>query len=271
MSEESLFREVDEDLRADRLRNLWRRFGPYIIGAAVAVVLLVAVNEGWSWWQQSNAARSSDALYVALDAARDGDMEKALGALGPVETQGSGQYPVLGKFAEAAYLSSEGKTADAVAIYDELSGSLTEMRLRELALVLAAYDLVDSGDVNGVETRVDGLIAANSSFSAAGREALGLAQYKAGELNAALATFQAAQADPNTTTDFRARVSVYIAQLMAEGAVSAAAVDSIKNGASGSGSSAPAGSSDATTAPSTTTGSDAAAPASTTTTPTTGN
>lgn len=219
MSEETLFREIDEDLRADRLRNLWRRFGPYIIGAAVAVVLLVAVNEGWSWWQQTNAARSSDALYVALDAAKAGDMKKALDALGPVEKEGSGQYPALAKFAEASYLEKQGKIKDAVAIYDGLSGSLSELRLRELALVLAAFDLVDSGDVSGVETRVNGLIASGSPFAADGREALGLAQYKAGDLDKALATLQAVNNDANAPSALRARISVYTAQLIAEGAV----------------------------------------------------
>jgi len=37
-----VFREVDEELRRDRLMALWKRFGPYLIGAAVALVLVVA-------------------------------------------------------------------------------------------------------------------------------------------------------------------------------------------------------------------------------------
>ena len=218
MSEETLFREVDEDLRADRMRNLWRRFGPYVIGAAVAVVLLVALNEGWSWWQQSNAARSSDALYVALDAAEQGDLDAALAALAEVETRGSGQYPVLAKFAEASYLAKQGKMDESVAVYDSLSNSINEKRLRELALVLAAFNLVDTGDVGGIQTRVDGLIASGSTFAAVGREALGLAQYQNGDIDTALATFTAAANDAAVTTDMSARLAVYIAQLQAEGA-----------------------------------------------------
>ena len=220
MSEETLFREVDEDLRADRMRALWRRFGPYVIGAAVAVVLLVAVNEGWSWWQQTNAARSSDALYVALDAAEQGDISAAQAALGEVESSGSGKYPVLAQFADAAYLAQQGEMDKSLAIYDSLSGSLNDLRLRELALVLASFTLVDTGDVDGIETRVDGLIASGSPFGAVGREALGLAQYQEGDLNGALATFEAAQNDANANSDLQARISVYIAQLEAEGATS---------------------------------------------------
>lgn len=221
MSEETLFREIDEDLRADRMRALWRRFGPYVIGAAVAVVVLVALNEGWDWWQKTNAARSSDALYVALDAAEQGDVAAAREAVATVEAEGSGKYPVLGRFAEASYLAQQGDRAGSVAIYDTLSGSLDELRLRELALVLAAFNLVDSGDVDGIETRIGGLIASGSPFAAVGREALGLAQYKAGDVNAAMQTFLAIQDDAASSADLQARVAVYIAQLEAEGAASA--------------------------------------------------
>ncbi len=219
MSEETLFREVDEDLRADRMRKLWRRYGPYVIGGAVAIVLLVAVNEGWAWWQQTNAARSSDALFVAIDAAQTGDFDAALTALDKVEKEGSGKYPELAKFAEASYLDAQGKPAEAVAVYDGLATSSNEIRLRELALVLASYKLVDTGDVPGIETRVNGLIASGSPFADIAREALGLAQYKSGDIDGALSTFDATRKDPQTGSEQMARMSVYISQLLAEGAV----------------------------------------------------
>ena len=74
MSEDTIFREVDEELRRDRMQNAWRRYGPYVIGAAVLIVLIVAANEGWSWWQNSNAARSSDQFFAALDLEDGGDV-----------------------------------------------------------------------------------------------------------------------------------------------------------------------------------------------------
>ncbi|MDB5622431.1 MAG: tetratricopeptide repeat protein [Devosia sp.] len=62
MSQDNIFREVDEELRSDRMRAFWRRFAPYILGAAVGVVLIVAINEGWTWYHSNNAAQSSDEL-----------------------------------------------------------------------------------------------------------------------------------------------------------------------------------------------------------------
>ena len=38
MSSDTLIREVDEELRRDRMRKFWRQFGPWVIVGAVAVV-----------------------------------------------------------------------------------------------------------------------------------------------------------------------------------------------------------------------------------------
>lgn len=218
MSNETIFREVDEELRGDRLRAIWRRFGPYVIGGAIAVVLLVAANEGWNWWQSTTAARSSDQFYAALELAENGDVAGAQEALNDVIADGSGGYPALARFRQASLLARDGKTDEAVAAYDALATAETNPRLRELALVLAAFLLVDSGDVSAVEQRVGGLASPESPMRNAAREAIGLTQYEAGDLAAAKATFEQITADPLAGQEVRGRVELYIAQLVAMGA-----------------------------------------------------
>jgi hypothetical protein len=218
MSNETIFREVDEELRGDRMRAIWRRFGPYVIGGAVAVVLVVAANQGWTWWQESNAARSSDQFYAALEAAEAGDAAAAQTALNDVVTQGTGGYPTLARFRQASLLARDGKVAEAVAAYDALATAETNPRLRELALVLAAYLLVDGGDVAAVLQRVGGLAVPENPMRNAAREAIGLTQYKAGDLNAAMATLEEVLNDPLSGQDVRSRVQIYVAQLVALGA-----------------------------------------------------
>ena len=153
MSEENILREVDEELRSDRMRALWRRVAPYVIGAAIGVVAIVAVNEGWTWYHANNAAQSSDELYAAFDLIDGGDLAAAQTQLDTVIANGSGSYPVLAQFRKAGLLAKEGKTAEAVAAYDALANSQSDARLRELALVLAANLLVDSGTLTDVEAR----------------------------------------------------------------------------------------------------------------------
>jgi Uncharacterized protein conserved in bacteria len=219
MSNDNIFREVDEELRSDRMRRFWRQFGPFVIGGAIAVVLVVAVNEGWTWWRNSNAAASSDRLYAAFDLAEGGDVDAARGALDDLVANGSGGYPTLARFRSAGLLAESGDTAGAAAAYDALATGESNPRLREVALLLAASLLVDTATPADIEGRVGGIAVEGNPLRNAAREVIGLSQYRAGNTEAAQAAFEAIVNDPMTQNNQRQRVSFYLAQLLAEGAV----------------------------------------------------
>jgi hypothetical protein len=200
------------------MHGAWRRFGPFVIGAAVGVVLLVAANEGWTWWQSSNSARSSDQFYAALDLESGGDLAGAQKALDALIASGSGQYPILAQFKQAGLLVKQGKKDEALTAYDALANTQGNQRLKELALLLGANVLVDKGDVAAVKSHVQGLLSPDSPLRNSARETLGLAQYKAGDLNGARDSFAAVLADPLSTNEQRQRVQIFISQLVALGA-----------------------------------------------------
>jgi hypothetical protein len=218
MSNDPVFREVDEELRRDRMRKLWRQGGPFVIAAAVLVVVGVAGYEGWTWWQKTQSAKSSDQFYAAAELADGTDIAAAQKGLDAVIAQTSGGYPMLAQFREAALLSQNGKTDEAVAAYDALASSLNNTHLRELALILAGNLLIDKGDVDAVQQRVGGSLTPSSPLRNAAREVLGLVQYKAGKLDDAMGNFQAVLDDPLSTRDLRNRIQIYVLQLLAEGA-----------------------------------------------------
>jgi hypothetical protein len=221
MSNENIFREVDEELRSDRMRALWRRFAPFVIGGAVAIVALVAINEGWSWYANSQSAQASEELYSALDAAEAGDLAAAQTQLNAIAAEGSGGYAALAQFRAAALLAEQGDTAGAVAAYDGLASTQSNVRLRELAQLLAGRILVDSGSLADVEARLGTLATDDNAMRNSARELLGLAQYKAGDFAAAEASFDAVINDPLVQSSVRSRVSFYLSQLLSEGAVAA--------------------------------------------------
>jgi hypothetical protein len=216
-----------------------------VIGGAVAVVLVVAGYEGWTWWQKSQSATSSDQFFAATELADGTDLEAAKKALDDVIAQGTGGYPDLARFREAALLAQQGKTNEAVATYDGLATSMTNTHFRELALVLAGMLLIDRGDVEAVQQRVGGSLTPSSPMRNAAREVMGLTQYKAGRLQDAMASFQAVVDDPLASQDLRSRIQLYMIQLVAEGAQpivasSEAAPDATSSAAADVSASAPA-------------------------------
>lgn len=221
MSQDNIFREIDEELRSDRLRALWRRTMPYVIGAAIGVVAVVAVNEGWTWYHANNAAQSSDELYKAFDLIDGGDLVAAQTQLDTLVASGSGSYPMLARFRQAGVLARAGDLSEAVAAYDALATSQSDPRLRELALVLAGSLLVDSGTVADVEARVGTIAVEGNPLRNAAREALGLAQHKAGDYTAAQASFEAVLNDPLAQNTVKSRMSYYLAQMLSDGVIAA--------------------------------------------------
>jgi hypothetical protein len=217
MSDDSFLREVEEELRSDKLKAFWRRFAPFIIGGAVLIVLLVGANEVWKWYRSSTAANASDQYYAAIDMAQSGDIAGARTALAELQSSGPGGYAVLARFQDAALLAEQGDADAALAAYDALAASLDQRRLRELAYILGGYLAVDHLDVSAVEQRVGGLTGDDSAMRNSAREALGLAHYKAGNVAEARANFEAMAADPNAGQDIQLRAFIYLEQLASTG------------------------------------------------------
>ncbi len=218
MSEENIFSEVDEELRSERMRNLWRKFAPWVFGAIILIILAVAGKEVLTWYKNDISATSSDQFYAAVEMAEDGDIAGAQLALSQVISDGSGQYPILAQFRVASLLLEDGKVKEAIAAYDALSASLSNQRLRELALVFAAFALVDNSEVSEVEGRVSGLLGLDNPFRNIAREAIGLSQFANNDINAARQTLELIALDPFANNESMGRVQIYIAQLISLGA-----------------------------------------------------
>ena len=50
-----VFREIEEAIREDRAKELWQRYGNWIIAGAVALVIAVG---GYTYWRSHRAAVS---------------------------------------------------------------------------------------------------------------------------------------------------------------------------------------------------------------------
>ncbi|WP_127145810.1 tetratricopeptide repeat protein [Pelagibacterium montanilacus] len=217
MSDDSFLREVEEELRSEKLKAFWRRYAPFIIGGAVLIVLLVAANEGWKWWQTTTANSASESYYAALDLAEDGDLDGAQVAFQQIAAEGPDGYGTLARFQIAGLLAEQGDAEAALAAYDELASTLDNPRLREVALVSAAYIAVDNADVAAVEMRVGGLTGEESTLRNQAREAIGLAHYRAEDYEAARTQFEAIAGDANASQDVQMRAYLYLEQLAALG------------------------------------------------------
>jgi len=179
VSDESLFREVDEEVRQDQFKKLWARYGNLVMAVCLAVVAAVAGVKGWQYWQTRQAEQGAEAYGKVL---ADIEAGKTSEAIPLAESIGHKGFAVLARMAEAAALGKAGKTAESVKMYDAIAADAANgSALRDAARVRAAYLLVDTLPPHELATRLSGLDAEKSAWRNAVHEILALSAYRTGD------------------------------------------------------------------------------------------
>ena len=220
MSDDSFIREVEEELRSDRLKKVWDQFGAFIIAAAILIVVGTAAWRGWEYYSERQASASGDRFLAALNLANEGKSDEALAALQSLEDDGYGAYPVLARMRAATVLEEKGDAAGAVAAFDAVAadGSAPDA-VRDMARIRAAYILVDTGIADDVAQRAEPLSADTSPLRHAAREALGLAAWKDGRMGDAKVLFQQIVDDLNAPRNAKQRAAIMLDLIKSSGEV----------------------------------------------------
>ena len=212
MSDDSFFREVNEEIRQDQARLLWDRYGPYALALAVLIVLGTAGFVAYEYWTTSRANRSGDAFSQALTLANEGKSDEALGALEKLEAEGYGAATVL---------AAKGDFAGAVASFDKVAADTSiPASIRDMASLRAALILVDSGSYADVSARAEALTADTNPLRHSAREALGLSAWKEGRSADALKLFEQIAADDGAPRNNRERATLLAELIRGQGTAS---------------------------------------------------
>lgn len=203
-----IFNEIDEDLRRERFGRLWTRYGGFVIGLAVLIVVAVAGWRGYEWWKLKQDQAAGAQFEAAQKLASDGKTAEAEAAFVALEKDGTSGYRLLARFRAADELAKTNAAA-AVADYDALAKDPSVSALMQnVAQVRAALLLVDTASLADIEGRMKPLDTPEGAFRHSAREIIGLAQYKAGDYKAATETFTAILNDGQTPPGLRRRAEL---------------------------------------------------------------
>jgi hypothetical protein len=221
MSDDSFIREVNEEIRKDRAKALWDRYGPALIAAALLVVLGTAAYVGYRYWDELRANRSGDAYSQALVLADSGKNDDALAAFAQLEKDGYGAYPMLARMRAATVKADKGDVDAAVKDFDAVAADASiPTVLRDMAKLRAALLLVDNGSFAEVSSRVEALTADGNPLRHSAREALGLAAWKDGKNADALKLFDQIAADEAAPRNVRQRATMMAGLIRGSGSTS---------------------------------------------------
>ncbi|MBV9522750.1 MAG: tetratricopeptide repeat protein [Alphaproteobacteria bacterium] len=211
-----IFQEVDEEVRRERLEQLWKQYGNYIIAALVLVLACVGAWRGYVYWQERKAAEAGAAFEAASTLADEGKHTEAQAAFAKLASDGTAGYRTLARFREAAQLGlSDAKAA--VAAYDALAADSSLGRpLQDLSAVRAGLLLVDTAPYQELRTRIEPLTAPDRPFRHTARELLAFGAWRAGDNAAAHKWIDTVIGDPETPSTIRSRIDVLAALMPPE-------------------------------------------------------
>jgi hypothetical protein len=224
MSEDSeaFIREIEEEVRREKLTTLWNTYGKWAIGCLAAFVLLVA---GWQWYSafKVDQAQKAGAQFEEAIAQLEGDNKKdGLALLELLTKEGSPAHATLARLQLAAVYRKAGEMDKAAALYMAVADDTTaDQLLRSFAKLQNATLKVDNGTWTDTKNRLNDLANDVSPWRYTARELLGLAAFKHKKWSEAKEAYSNLLADTGAPPTIKQRAQMALALITREEAATA--------------------------------------------------
>ncbi|MCO6185139.1 tetratricopeptide repeat protein [Rhizobium sp. L1K21] len=220
--DDSFIREVNEELRSDQMKAVWRQYGKLLIATAVLIVIGTAGYRVYDYWTLSQASASGDKFLAAMKLAEDpSTRDQAKAAFEALEKDGFGSYPDLARMREASLIAEQGdKKAAADAFAAIARDTSVPEAVRDAARLRAGWLLIDDAPYADVSAQVEELAVPENPMRHSAREALGLSAYKNGDYARAKQWYEAIAADGQTPGNVANRTQIMLDLIASSGKVS---------------------------------------------------
>jgi hypothetical protein len=209
-----IFQEVDEELRHERYAKLWKKYGIYVIVAAVLVIGAVAGTSIWRDYRVSAREADGEAFAAALSAFESGDNAAAANAFGALAESAGEGYAVLARLQAALALGRSGDGQAAAKAFEGVAGDgSADPLFRDLAVLLLAVETLDTADPQALTARLQPLTAASSPWRHTARELTALLAIRAGQSDRARELLTALSDDDEAPIGIRGRATELLATL----------------------------------------------------------
>ena len=205
---ETFLREVDENLRRDRLRDFGKQYGGWL---AAAVVLFLIASGGFIWWQQHKVQRSEAnveqlaEIFKNIGAGTPGSAPQKLDQL---SEDGSKSVRATAMFTRAALAIQQNDLKLATAKYREIAAdSSLPQPYRDAALIRQTAIEFDSLQPQQVISRLQPLAKPGQPWFGSAGEMTALAMIKQGQKTEAGRLFAALAKDSTVPETIRGRAA----------------------------------------------------------------
>ena len=203
---DTFVREVDEELRRDRVTSVMTRYGWYIIGG---VVLILAAIGGWIWWQSRQAelaGQQSEKLIQVIEQIERNNAKGAAGTIDELAASDQQGYRIAALFTRANAQISTGAVPAAVETLKGIAADADAPQpYRDAALIRQTQLEMDNLPPAQLEQRLRPLAQAGNAWHGSAGEMLAVALIRQQKFQEAGRVFEAMAKDMSVPDTIRAR------------------------------------------------------------------
>ena len=177
--------EIEEQLRSDRYKALALKVWPWVVGVAVAALVVALAWWGLQTYRTRVAAKASETYAAAMEVYRSGQIDKAYAQFGDAAKNSSGGYKALALMQQGAIRLQQDETSQAVDLFDKAADAAPNPIIGDMARLKSAFALIDTAPYAVIDKRLTPLTDAKRPYRAAAREALAMAKLRAGRVKEA--------------------------------------------------------------------------------------
>ena len=204
---DAFIREVDEDLRQKQLNDLWKKYGKFVIGVAVGIVIIVAGRGIYDYVVESRYNEQATAFGNAL--LMSGDAQAS--ALETVISSDVDGYEIVATFKKAELALANDDRDGAVAALDQFIASSSVPELyKNMANIQAALIEMDTASVDEIRGRLALIMDDESTYRFLATELLALSELKNGDVAAAKTRLEGLVGNVETPASVKNRAEQYI-------------------------------------------------------------
>ena len=175
MSEEFI-RDVDEELRDQELKNMWKKYGKYVIGAIIGIVVAVGGKGIYTSVHEGNLNEQSSNFAIVLKKQDSSKSLEAIDVLKTLSTSGVEGYEIHAAFRAAKIHANAGDIKSAVATLDAFAkDSSVPLIYRDLAKLQAVMLGFDDASAEQNIQKLKEVALSNSEYQYLASEMLAMA------------------------------------------------------------------------------------------------
>jgi hypothetical protein len=209
-----IFREVEEDVRREKLEKFWKAYGIHVMALLALVLIGVAGFELWQRHETTLREKDSQA-FVAVQ--RITNAQAAAQAFAALSQTAHGGYGVLAKMEQANGMAAMGQNEQAITLYKQIADS-DHGEVGAAARVRAGWAMAETASSADLQSLLQPLLDPGSPWRQMAQEILAYSDYRHGKMLVASGEFAKLAADPGSPDGLRGRARAFAAFLSGGGA-----------------------------------------------------